>query len=304
MGETLTAGTAGIADAEGLTTAAYTYQWKADDTDIAGATGSTYTLAADDESKAIKVLVSFIDDAGNDEALTSAATDAVAAAQPTEPPAKPTGLTAEAGHDQVVLSWDDPGDDSITGYMILRRLRYDDPSGHFDELVADTGTAATTYTDGTVKANTHYTYRIKAINAAGMSERSRWLHLETPKASRLRSAYFDGHNAGVHDLAELFGDTDPLSQDEEGAEEEDEGKAGNGGKPVGGKPGKNIGLRATVNICDRTPEVVDALLDAIEDNGHASVTCSTVTGASSPRFLKYLSTATAAIRSFPATSPG
>ena len=279
VGETLTAGTAGIADADGLTTAAYTYQWKADDTDIAGATGSTYTLAADDEGKAIKVLVSFIDDAGNDEALTSAATDAVAAAQPTEPPAKPTGLTAEAGHDQVVLSWDDPGDDSVTGYMILRRLRYDDPSGHFDELVADTGTAATTYTDGTVKANTHYTYRIKAINAAGMSERSRWLHLETPKASRLRSAYFDGHNAGVHDLAELFGDTDPLSQDEEGAEEEDEGKAGNGGKPVGGKPGKNIGLRATVNICDRTPEVVDALLDAIKDNGHASVTCSTVTDA-------------------------
>ena len=64
--------------------------------------------------------------------------------------------------------------------MILRRLRYDDPSGHFDELVADTGTATTTYTDDSVKANTSYTYRIKAINEyGGVSERSRWFHIDT-----------------------------------------------------------------------------------------------------------------------------
>ena len=51
--------------------------------------------------------------------------------------------------------------------MILRRLRYDDPSGHFDELVADTGTAAATYTNNTVAANTDYTCRTKAINRVG-----------------------------------------------------------------------------------------------------------------------------------------
>ena len=39
----------------------------------------TYTVAAADEGKAIKVEVSFTDDVGNDESLTSAATDAVAA---------------------------------------------------------------------------------------------------------------------------------------------------------------------------------------------------------------------------------
>ena len=33
-------------------------------------------------------------------------------------PAKPTGLTATATHDRVVLTWNDPGDDSITGYVI------------------------------------------------------------------------------------------------------------------------------------------------------------------------------------------
>ena len=45
--------------------------------------------------------------------------------------------------------------------------------------MADTGTAATTYTDNTVAASTHYTYHIKAINEHGVSERSRWFHIET-----------------------------------------------------------------------------------------------------------------------------
>ena len=97
-------------------------------------------------------------------------------------PDKPTGLSATATHDSVNLTWNDPGDDSITGYVILRRHRYDDPKGHFDELVADTGTADTTYTDDTVAAGTSYTYRIKAINGAGPGERSRWYHIDTPAA--------------------------------------------------------------------------------------------------------------------------
>ena len=92
-------------------------------------------------------------------------------------------MSATATHDAITLTWDDPGDDSITGYVILRRLRYDDPKGHFDELVADTGTATTTFTDDSVAAETHYTYRIKAINEhGGVSERSRWFHIDTPAA--------------------------------------------------------------------------------------------------------------------------
>ena len=97
-------------------------------------------------------------------------------------PDKPTGLEATASNGQVVLTWDDPDDDSITGYVILRRLPGVDAEGHFDELVADTGTAATTYTDATVSAETRYTYRIKAINEHGASERSRWAHIDTPAA--------------------------------------------------------------------------------------------------------------------------
>ena len=97
-------------------------------------------------------------------------------------PDKPTGLSAEVSHDSVTLTWDDPQDDSITGYVILRRNRDTDAQGQFTELVADTGSAATTYADETVAAATPYTYRIKAINAHGSSERSRWLHINTPAA--------------------------------------------------------------------------------------------------------------------------
>ena len=182
VGEALTADTSGLADADGLTNATFSYQWLADDTEIAGATSLTYTLVDADEGKAIKVEVSFTDDEGNDESLTSAATAAVAAAEPSEPPDKPTGLFATATHDQVALTWDDPQDESITGYVILRRVRENDTGGEFSELVADTSTAAATYTDDTVVPETTYTYRIKAINEHGVSERSRWFHIDIPIA--------------------------------------------------------------------------------------------------------------------------
>ena len=75
VGETLTADTAGIADDDGLSGATFSYQWISNDgnadTDITGATDSSYTLVASDESKTIKVRVSFTDDAGFDETLTS-----------------------------------------------------------------------------------------------------------------------------------------------------------------------------------------------------------------------------------------
>ena len=182
VGEELTAGTSGIADEDGLENAVFGYQWLAEGSDISGATARTHTLSNSDEGKAIKVKVSFTDDAGNEEELTSAATDAVAAAGPSEPPDKPRGLSATATHDQVVLTWDNPGDDSVTGYVILRRIRVNDVGGEFSVLVPDTGSAATTYTDGTVAASTTYTYRIKAVNGAGTSERSRWFHIDTPAA--------------------------------------------------------------------------------------------------------------------------
>ena len=94
VGETLTAETKDIADSDGLTSATFAYQWLADDADIAGATGSTYTLVAADAGKAIKVQVSFTDDAGNAETLTSGATTAAAL-----PPLTASAHDVPASHD-------------------------------------------------------------------------------------------------------------------------------------------------------------------------------------------------------------
>ena len=73
VGGTLTATTTGISDSDGLSGATFTYQWLADDADISGATGSTHTLTATDAGKAFTVRVTFTDDAGHQESLTSAA---------------------------------------------------------------------------------------------------------------------------------------------------------------------------------------------------------------------------------------
>ena len=70
-GETLTATTDGIEDEDGLTGAVFAYQWVRSGTDIEGAASSTYTVTGDDEGKPIQVRVTFTDDAGNAESLTS-----------------------------------------------------------------------------------------------------------------------------------------------------------------------------------------------------------------------------------------
>ena len=70
-GETLTATTDGIEDEDGLTGAVFAYQWVRSGADIEGAASSTYTMTGDDEGKAIQVRVTFTDDAGNAESLTS-----------------------------------------------------------------------------------------------------------------------------------------------------------------------------------------------------------------------------------------
>ena len=84
--QTLTADTSPIDDEDGLTNVSYRYQWLAGGTDIYGATGSTYELTYSEQGQTIQVRVTFTDDRGNSESLTSEPTDAIAA--------KPTPLTA------------------------------------------------------------------------------------------------------------------------------------------------------------------------------------------------------------------
>ena len=75
---------------------------------------------------------------------------------PSEPPPAPTGLTATRNADgSITLTWTAPDDASVTGYQMLRRR----PEAGEDALtvyVADTGSAATTYTDTGTDPDTRY----------------------------------------------------------------------------------------------------------------------------------------------------
>ena len=96
VGETLTADASDIEDPDGMDDAAFTFRWMAGGNDIAGATAASHILAADEEGLAITVRVSFTDDAGNQESLTSTATTTVAP-QPT--PLTASVQNAPASHD-------------------------------------------------------------------------------------------------------------------------------------------------------------------------------------------------------------
>ena len=90
VGETLTADTSAIDDADGLTNVAYRYQWIAGGSNISEATGSSYLLTTSEQGQTIQVKVNFTDDADNQESLTSAETLAVAAKPNTAATGEPT----------------------------------------------------------------------------------------------------------------------------------------------------------------------------------------------------------------------
>ena len=112
--------------------------------------------------------------------LVLASNPLTVSASPDDPPEKPTGLTGTVAHNYVALTWADPGDDSITGYQVLRRNKAVDGPGVFHVHVDDTGSAATSYTDTGVAAESFYVYRVKARNAAGLSPESSYFNARTP----------------------------------------------------------------------------------------------------------------------------
>ena len=188
VGETLTAETSGIADADGLTNVSYRYQWVRNDgaagMDIENATSASYALVDADVGSTIKGRVSFTDDAGNEETLTSMATGEVAAAVLTEPPGAPLNLTGTANSDgAVTLSWDAPAQDaaSVTGYEILRH-RPEQGEPMLLILVSDTQSTATAYVDATAnEPGVSYLYRVKALRGGVKSAWSNYARIDVPE---------------------------------------------------------------------------------------------------------------------------
>ena len=177
VGETLTATTSGIEDEDGLENAVFVYQWlRSDlstqtDTAIEGATGQTYTVVTADEGKAIKVRVTFTDDAGNEESLTSYGVAAALALPDVHAPGAP-GRPDVSRHASGTLSvsWDAPSSDGgspITGY----KVQWKEAANSWD-TTADVSEAAVTGTGHTIAGLTdgvEYSVRVLAINDVGES---------------------------------------------------------------------------------------------------------------------------------------
>ena len=98
-----------------------------------------------------------------------------------EPPAVPTGLaTSKVSHDSLTLTWDDPEDDSITGYRVMRG----DSATSLSTLEDNTQSVRTEYEDATVAPETTYHYAVVALSANGDSPQSSSMSATTPAAPK------------------------------------------------------------------------------------------------------------------------
>ena len=177
VGETLTADTDGIEDDDGLADAVYSYQWLADDADISGATGETYTPAYDDERKVISVKVSFADDRDFEETLTSEPTAAVEADPdaPTEPPNAPRTVRIVGDtNTSLTLTWDAPdGGTAVTEYRVQwLTVGEGFANARRDGREAVPGASARSHTITGLTKDGFYQVRVLAVNGAGESEGS------------------------------------------------------------------------------------------------------------------------------------
>ena len=166
VGQTLTAGTTAIMDADGLTSVSYTYQWirvatDNTETNISGATASTHTLVAADQGTTIKVTVSFTDDASNPETLTSAATAVVSAAPNTPATGAPTitgtaqvGQTLTAGTTAIV---DADGLTSVSYTYQWIRVATDNTETNISGATASTYTLVAADQGTTIKVRVSFT---------------------------------------------------------------------------------------------------------------------------------------------------
>ena len=169
VGQTLSANTSGIADADGLQNATFSHQWVSSDgvtdTDIPGATGAAYVVKPGDAGKMIKLRVSFTDDADNEETTTSAATAAVSATVP----GTPRSLQVQTGGTgELEVTWQEPesnGGSDVTGYQVQWKL--ESGSWNTEADVSSATTTGTSYTITSLSLNTEYAVRVIAVNGVG-----------------------------------------------------------------------------------------------------------------------------------------
>ena len=170
----LTANVDNVADEDGL--GSFSYQWQrntgANDAfeNIAGATGNTYTLDDADVGREVQVMVSYTDDGGMDESLTSAATAAVENIND-----EPTGsvtITGTVEEDQTLTAnitalQDADGLPTVADAFTYQWQRNTGANGGFENIAGATGE---TYTLGDEDVGRNVQVRVNYTDARGEDE--------------------------------------------------------------------------------------------------------------------------------------
>ena len=126
-----------------------------------GAETTAYTVAPLDNGESYAFKLRAVNASGNG-AESDEATAILAAA-----PAKPAGFAATAGAGEVVLSWDNPNDSTITGWEYNQRPA----GGEFEAdwtFILGSGAATTRYTIPSLETGATYGFKVRAV-AGGLA---------------------------------------------------------------------------------------------------------------------------------------
>ena len=134
--------------------------------DVPNSTASTtrYTVTGLTNGTAYGFRIRAVNAGGN-----GAVSDEVTAT-PLQLPSKPTGVTATPGHGQVTLTWDNPTDATITRWQVQQK----EGSGSYGPWrdIPNSTANTTSHTVTGLTNGTAYSFRIRAVNAAGPGDPS------------------------------------------------------------------------------------------------------------------------------------
>ncbi|GAA0586777.1 hypothetical protein GCM10010172_84760 [Paractinoplanes ferrugineus] len=122
--------------------------------------GATYTVTGLDNGTTYRYVVTAVDTAGNESAV-STVVEAVPAPGDSTAPAVPAGVRTVLGKGSVSVTWSAVGDNDLAGYDVYRS------AGGAAPVRVATGVTATSYSDTTVTVGTAYAYTVKALDTAG-----------------------------------------------------------------------------------------------------------------------------------------
>ena len=166
--QTLAANTDNLADADGL--GALSYQWQrsndsGDFENIENATGETYTLGDEDVGREVQVVVSYTDDGGMDESLTSTATTTVTNIN--DDPSGSVSIDGTAEEDQTLTTNTDNLDDADGLGAFSYQWQRGDGSGGYTNIQDASGE---TYTLGDEDVGREVQVMVSYTDDGGMDE--------------------------------------------------------------------------------------------------------------------------------------